>query len=88
MTTGAAVVDLPGVEVSLISGGTWWRIWGGTLSRVGFAVAIKAIFTGVNDKVALSFVKRSWPTRGIGQAGRTRKEWVNRVFSREQDKEV
>ena len=49
-------------------------------------MAIKAIFTGVNDKVALSFVKRSRPNRGIGQARRTRKEWVNRVFSREQDK--
>ena len=31
--------------------GTTWG-WGGTLARVGFVVAVKAIFTGVNDKVA------------------------------------
>ena len=86
MTIGLAVVDLPGVEVSHTSSGIWWRIWGGTLARVGFVVAVKAIFTGVNDKVALCFVKRSRPNRGVGQAGRTRKECVNRVFSREQGK--
>ena len=79
-----AVTDLPRVEVSHTSGGTCLRILSGILDRTGSMVIVKAIFTHVNDKVALSLVNRSQPSRGGGQVGRTKKEWVNRVFSREQ----
>ena len=84
ITTGVAVTDLPGIEVSHTSGGTCLRILSGILGRTGSMVVVKAIFTHVNDKVALSLVNRSQPSRGGGQVGRTKKECVNRVFSREQ----
>ena len=34
----------------------------------------KAIVVGVRERVALSLVRRSLPSRGTGQAGRTNKE--------------
>lgn len=36
--------------------------------------------------MALSFVKMSLPSRGVGQEGITRKEWVNRQLSNYQFK--
>lgn len=43
----------------------------------------KAIVVAVRDRVALSLVRRSLPSRVTGQAGRTNKECKSRVFSRE-----
>lgn len=73
ITTGVAVANLLGVEVSHSSGGTCLRIWGRILARTSFIVVVKAIFTGINDKVALNFVNKSQPNRGWGRSGRLRR---------------
>lgn len=73
ITTGVAVADLLEVEVSHSSGGTCLRIWGRILARTSFIAVVKAIFTGINDNVALNFVNKSQPDRGWGRSGRLRR---------------
>ena len=55
-------------------------IWGGIPS--GMDSVFRAIVIGTKDRVALSFVRRSLPNKGVRQAGRTKKECENRIFSR------
>ena len=64
ITTWVAVTNLLEVEVSHSFGGTRLRIWDRILARTGFIVVVKAIFTGMNDKVALNFINKSG---GAGQ---------------------
>ena len=73
ITTGVAVADFLGVEVSHSSGGTCLRIRGRILARTSFIVVVKAIFTGINDKVALNVVNKSQPNRGWDRSGRLRR---------------
>lgn len=55
-------------------------IWGGILS--GMDSVFRAIVIGMKDRVALSLVRRSLPNKGVRQAGRTKKDCENRIFSR------
>lgn len=62
----------------------YWRYltvtWGGILS--GMDSMFRAIVVRTKDCVALSLVRRSLPNKGVRQAGRTKKERENRIFSR------
>ena len=54
--------------------------WGGILS--GMDSMFRAIGVRMKDCVVLSLIRRSLPDKGVRQAGRTKKECENRVFSR------
>ena len=62
----------------------YWRCltvtWGGILS--GTDSMFRAIGVRMKDCVVLSLIRRSLPNKGVRQAGRTKKECENRVFSR------